>query len=99
MEFEKDDPITEEARILAQTKKVVLQPADPFLKLKDTPDPIMTAETHANIERDSEMTINTPSLEQTNQVKSHSMLKVAAVLAVSLLAGILAGASYFMFAG
>lgn len=99
MEFEKDDPITEEARILAQTKKVVLQPADPFLKLKDTPDPIVTTETHANIERDSENTTNASYLAESSQPAHHPALKVGMIVAASLIVGIAGGAGYFMFIG
>lgn len=99
MEFEKDDPITEEARILAQTKKVVLQPADPFFKPSDAPDPIVTAETHANIARDSEMTVSPKVQERAHQGSSHSVLKATAIITVSLVLGIFAGAGYFMFIG
>lgn len=99
MEFEKDDPISDEARILAQTKKVVLQPADPFLKLKDTPDPITTTETHANIERDSENTTNESYLTELSQSSHHPALKVVLIVAASLIAGIAGGAGYFMFVG
>lgn len=99
MEFEKDDPITEEARILAQTKKVVLQPADPFLKLKDTPDPIVTTETHANIERDSESTTNASYLAESSQPTHQPALKIVMVVAASIIVGVVGGAGYFMFIG
>lgn len=99
MEFEKDNPISNEARILAQSKKVVLQPADSFLKLKDAPDPIVSSETHANIERDSENTTNTSYVAEPSQPIHSPALKIVMIVAASLIVGVVGGAGYFMFIG
>ncbi len=66
MEFEADKKVdtgvSDEQRRLAQTRSVTIQPADPFLKPDDTPDPIIVKETHSNIDRDSENTAIQESL-------------------------------------
>lgn len=106
MEFEPNQPITDEARILAQTKKVTLNPVDPFLKPEDTPDPILVPETHANIDQDSETTgdsshlINPSSgvLTPTARKAHHPAVKLILLIS-SLTVGILAGASYFFLLG
>lgn len=105
MEFEPNQPITDEAHILAQTKKFTLNPVDPFLKPSDTPDPILVPETHANIDQDSESTgdishLVKPSSGVLTPVSStpHHAIKII-VLVSSLGIGILAGAGYFFFLG
>jgi hypothetical protein len=106
MEFEPNQTITDEARILAQTKKVTLNPVDPFLKPEDTPDPILVPETHANIDQDSESTgdashLIKPSsgmLSPTVKKTHHPAIKFM-VLISSLTLGVLAGVSYFFFLG
>ncbi|MDB5177709.1 MAG: hypothetical protein JWO61_92 [Candidatus Saccharibacteria bacterium] len=107
MEFEPEPAITDEARLRAQTKQVTLQPADPFLKPEDTPNPITTAETHRNIEPDSEDTADSSrlvqpshgSLNETPAKPSHSIPTIIAIVLISLIVGLGAGAAYFTFLG
>jgi len=107
MEFEPDEPVSDEARQLAQTKKVTLQPADPFLRPKDLPDPIAINETHRNIPPDSE---DTASLAtggvQPNHGAGVSVTKFyhtigfkLLVIGASLIVGLGAGVGYFFFFG
>lgn len=66
MEFEVDKKpdtgVSDDQRRLAQSRSVTIQPADPFLKPDDAPDPITVKETHSNIDRDSENTAFQESL-------------------------------------
>ena len=106
MEFEKDETVDEKQRILAQTKQVTLQPLDPFLKPDDIPDPIVTNETHSNIDRDNENTAQNGSSIQPSQgilntplnTPAHHSFKIV-LISISLVTGIAAGAALFVFLG
>jgi hypothetical protein len=106
MEFEKDETINDEQRILAQTRQVTLQPLDPFLKPEDAPDPIVMNETHGNIDRDNENTAQNQSVIQPSQgvlnttlnTPAHHSFKIV-LIAISLVTGIAAGAAFFVFLG
>lgn len=106
MEFEKDEAVTDERRILAQMRKVELQPLDPFLKPEDAPDPIVMNETHRNVSRDNENTAEDGSIIQPSQgilntqlgTPAHHSFKIILV-SLSLATGIAAGAALFVFLG
>ncbi|MDB5165845.1 MAG: hypothetical protein JWM00_735 [Candidatus Saccharibacteria bacterium] len=106
MEFEPNQTINDEARILAQAKKLTLNPVDPFLKPQDAPNPVVVPETHANIDRDSESTADSsrlvkPSsgvLAKPTQTSHHPAIKFAIIIS-SVTVGVVAGASYFFFLG
>jgi len=107
MEFEPDEPVSDEARLLAQTKKVTVQPADPFLRPKDLPDPIAINETHRNIARDSEDTATLAAEVaqpgQSTQAQApkfyHTIGFKMLVVSASLIVGLGAGIGYFFLFG
>lgn len=106
MEFEKDEPVNEQQRQLAQTKQVTLHPLDPFLKPEDAPDPIVVNETHSNIEQDNENTGQTQSIVQPSKGVLNSTLNSPAhhsfkiiLVSLSLITGVMAGAAFFVFFG
>jgi len=87
MEFENNQPpaaASEQERLLAQAKKVTIQPANPFLKPEDTPEPVTVTEMHQNVENDAEDTARSGSLiqpspsalRQTKATKSNTRLIV-----------------------
>ena len=107
MEFEPEPTVTNEARLLAQTKRMTLQPADPFLKPEDTPNPIVVDEIQPNIEPETENTgdasrLVQPShgnLTQPNDKPPLSMSFKITMFITSIIVGVGAGAAYFMFIG
>ena len=107
MEFETNEAPTDDARILAQTKQVTLQPIDPFLKPEDAPDPIVISETRVTVESESENTADssqliTPSAgavpSPVKSVHHHPVFKIT-VIVLSLATGIVGGIMYFLFLG
>lgn len=107
MEFEPEATVSNEARLLAQTKQLTLQPDNPFLKPQDTPDPITITETHANILPDTENTSNSTSLIHasekttinTNTASASRAPLIAGIVCLSALLGTIAGVSYFFIIG
>jgi hypothetical protein len=105
MEFEPEAPIKEEDRLLAQTKMLTLQPANPFLKPVDAPGPVRPTEIHANITPDSENTANgaeliRPSVGSTTKHSTstkNTPALLAGVVVICMVLGIVTGFSYFMF--
>lgn len=106
MEFEKDTAVSEEQRLLAQTKRATIQPLNPFLKPEDTPNPIVTNETHSNVAQDTENTALPTNIVQPSRgilntelnTPGHHSFKILLV-SFSLVAGIAAGAGAFVFFG
>ena len=95
--------ITDEQRLLAQTKKVTIQPMNPFLKRDDAPDAITINETHRNIGKDTENTAEDTSLVQPsagimrkagNSTKRHGM--AIALILTSVIVGVTVGAAFFL---
>jgi len=107
MEFEPDAPITDEDRQRAQIKKVTVQPADPFLKPTDLPNPITLNETHPNIAPESEDTAaaselvqpSAGTLTQSSKPFHHTTAFKVLAISFSLLIGLGAGIGYFFLFG
>lgn len=109
MEFENPtsspSSVTDEQRLLAQTKQVTLKPLNPFLKPEDAPDPIVVNEIHSNVDRDTENTSEKSHLMQpstgalravTDSTKKHS-LNILLLLS-SIIGGVGFGIIMYIFA-
>ena len=105
MEFEHDAVITDEQRILAATKVVVIEPININIVIDDAIEPPTIKETHANVDRDTENTATATTLVQPSQSALSAIQPVVhhhfgpALIIASLVAGIIGGATLFIVFG
>lgn len=105
MEFENNTAITDEQRILAATKLMVIEPINARIVIDEALEPPTIKEVHPNVDRDSENTATTSTLVQPSksalgpiEPTSHHHFGPALIIA-GLVAGIVGGATLFITFG
>lgn len=102
MEFEPDSPITDDQRKLAETRRVTVQPMNPFLKPEDNTVDVPSDKMIANVDRDTETTAElakqASSATGAGAFRARAKHHAVAIVAISLsaLLGVLSGVYFYL---